>query len=74
MSFDCCRHCVAPKRHPGCHATCPDYPIAKAEHDKRMNYLKHTDADKVLYQCGADNTDRLIKDKKKWSQGRKKRI
>lgn len=25
MIIKCCRHCVPPKRYPGCHATCPEY-------------------------------------------------
>lgn len=23
--FECCHHCTAPKRHPGCHDRCPEY-------------------------------------------------
>lgn len=30
-----CYKCVAPKRHPGCHATCPDYAKDDAEHQAR---------------------------------------
>lgn len=31
--FECCHYCVAPKRYPGCHSTCPDYIKQKAEWD-----------------------------------------
>ncbi|MBO7727832.1 MAG: hypothetical protein J6S50_04865 [Oscillospiraceae bacterium] len=31
-----CRECVAPKRHPGCHGSCPD----KAEWDKTFGEAK----------------------------------
>lgn len=31
----CCKDCVAPKRRPGCHGTCPEYLVEKAEHDKQ---------------------------------------
>ena len=31
-----CRYCVAPKRHVGCHGTCPDYPPWKEENDRRL--------------------------------------
>lgn len=31
----CCHYCVAPKRHPGCHGTCPEYLEEKAEHTRR---------------------------------------
>lgn len=30
-----CKGCVAPKRYPGCHAVCPEYLAAKAEHESR---------------------------------------
>lgn len=35
----CCRGCVAPKRHPGCHAVCPEYLEQKAWYDKRKAEL-----------------------------------
>lgn len=28
--FECCKHCVAPKRHPGCQDHCIDGMLAKA--------------------------------------------
>lgn len=31
--FECCHHCVAPKRYPGCSGKCPDYAEAKAKFD-----------------------------------------
>lgn len=33
MGIKCCLGCVAPKRYPGCHGTCPDYIKEKALHD-----------------------------------------
>ena len=33
MAISCCRYCVAPKRHPGCHDHCPEYIKEKAQHD-----------------------------------------
>ena len=36
MPIRCCNGCVAPKRHVGCHGTCPDYIREKAEHDALM--------------------------------------
>lgn len=32
--ISCCKDCVAPKRRPGCHGSCPEYLVEKAEHDK----------------------------------------
>lgn len=31
--IDCCNGCVAPKRYPGCHASCPEYKAERAELD-----------------------------------------
>lgn len=31
--MDCCKFCVAPKRHPGCHSTCKEYKIQREELD-----------------------------------------
>lgn len=36
MAIRCCNGCVPPKRHVGCHGTCPDYIREKAEHDALM--------------------------------------
>ena len=33
----CCRDCVPPKRHPGCHATCEKYAKEKAEFEKHKS-------------------------------------
>lgn len=35
MAIKCCRYCVAPKRHPGCHDHCSEYLEEKAEHDEQ---------------------------------------
>lgn len=34
MPIKCCKDCVPPKRHPGCHSQCPDYLREKAEHEE----------------------------------------
>lgn len=39
MSFDECRVCVPPKRHSGCHDTCPDYIKRKAEWDENKKKI-----------------------------------
>ena len=36
-----CKNCVAPKRHPGCHATCPDYILEKTKHNKLKEKIKN---------------------------------
>lgn len=30
----CCKNCVQPKRHPGCHSNCPEYLKEKAAYDE----------------------------------------
>lgn len=34
MAIKCCKGCVAPKRHPGCHGHCPEYIAEKEQYDK----------------------------------------
>lgn len=31
----CCKSCIAPKRHPGCHGHCPEYLAEKAEYEAK---------------------------------------
>lgn len=70
-TFKCCHKCVAPKRHPGCHADCPDYAKDKADYEARVNYLKSTDADKVLMTgCEKYNNETAIHNKKYPKSGR----
>lgn len=50
----CCRYCVPPKRHAGCHGSCEDYAIEKAEHEEKkakreINKRKHTQIDDYEY-------------------------
>lgn len=33
LGIKCCKDCVAPKRHPGCHATCKEYIDEKAQYE-----------------------------------------
>lgn len=40
LSIKCCKDCVAPKRHPGCHATCKEYIDEKAQLEKDKEKAK----------------------------------
>lgn len=41
MSRPCpCNGCVAPKRHRGCHATCPDYIPWNEEHQQELAIIR----------------------------------
>lgn len=39
--FECCHHCTAPKRQPGCHDRCPEYKAAKAEYEASKAEYDH---------------------------------
>ena len=39
--IECCQYCVAPKRHIGCHAKCPDYLGEKAKHEEKRSKYFH---------------------------------
>lgn len=38
--FDCCKGCVAPKRHVGCHSTCKEYLDDKAAYEADKNAIE----------------------------------
>lgn len=49
MPISCCKNCVAPKRHLGCHSTCPEYLSEKAAHDEMMAaYAKEAKIDSAI--------------------------
>lgn len=61
IGIHCCKDCVPPKRHSGCHATCKEYLDEKAqfEEDKKKAKANQTpnmttfDFDKICYVgCG----------------------
>ena len=48
--FKECAQCVPPRRHPGCHQTCPDYIEDKERHDKIMQrHKRKKDLDRPTY-------------------------
>lgn len=59
MAIDCCNGCEAPKRHPGCHATCEIYITAKAEYDARKaKYDREHDIDCAISR---GRTEKVLK-------------
>ena len=40
----CCKGCIAPKRHPGCHDHCPEYIEEKEQHEKEKALMRQKDA------------------------------
>lgn len=52
MRISCCYNCVPPKRHPGCHSTCPEYIEEKKQSEKMREAIRQQkearfDADEV---------------------------
>ena len=37
--IECCNGCVAPKRHPDCHGSCPEYAKERAELDESKRII-----------------------------------
>lgn len=67
MAIKCCKNCVPPQRHPGCHSTCPDYIREKAEWEeekakikaaKENSNLTQFDFDKICYSNGRNRRRR----------------
>lgn len=47
--IQCCRYCVAPKRHPGCHDTCKEYLEEKAINDtEKAERIKREKEERLL--------------------------
>lgn len=42
MKIKCCKDCVAPKRHPGCHGVCPEYLYEKALWEEEKKVIRET--------------------------------
>lgn len=55
----CCEGCVAPKRYPGCHATCPEYLQEKEEYEARKAEIDKKLA--VKYGIKAQRTAGVMK-------------
>ena len=55
----CCHFCVAPKRYPGCHGTCPEYLKERAEYDKRKDARDKKDA--ILKGIYEERTGKVIR-------------
>ena len=41
MTIYSCKGCTPPKRHPGCHAVCPEYLAEKEQHDKEKAIIDY---------------------------------
>ena len=50
--FECCHRCKPPKRHPGCHAKCPEYLRAAEAWEKVREAARKEREDDVAYFLG----------------------
>lgn len=53
MKIKCCKDCVAPKRHPGCHGVCPEYLYEKALWEEERKSFVRNIGDSVSYTSNA---------------------
>jgi hypothetical protein len=62
MVIKCCYGCVAPKRHPGCHATCPDYFRDNEKHQaEKEAERKIKQTQDSVYQQRAESIGKALK-------------
>lgn len=54
----CCKDCVAPKRHLGCHDTCKEYKKEKAEHEAAKQ-KEREEKEKAGYPMGKHDFDMI---------------
>ncbi len=57
-AYDCCYGCVAPKRHTGCHETCPDFKERK-EKEKAMKQFAKENKPPLICKYGYDMNGRI---------------
>lgn len=61
-AFESCNGCVAPKRYPGCHGTCPEYKKDRAKYDQRKaKYDKDNQIGIAIYQERTKKVNNALK-------------
>ena len=66
MPILCCKDCVPPKRHPGCHGTCPEYLGEKEAYDVQMKeYRKEHNLSNAIYAQRGLAVRRAMKHRRK---------
>ena len=75
MAIQCCRHCVAPKRYPGCHDHCPEYQAEKIIHDaQKEEQFKQTALRCNLYEQRSESIQKMTRGRKSGFHYKTKRI
>lgn len=65
MSIHCCYGCVAPKRYPGCHGSCPEYLAEKTEHDRiKAEYDRERQITGAIHGERSDKVYKALKDRR----------
>ncbi len=69
MGIYSCKGCVAPKRHPGCHGSCPEYLAEKAEHD-RLKAIHDRERDITAAICSNRlyQVEKSLRDRRKFKR------
>ena len=58
----CCKECVAPKRHPGCHGTCEEYLAEKARYEiLKADYNQQKKIYSDIYSQRANRVEKALK-------------
>lgn len=71
--INCCKGCIPPERHPGCHGTCEEYQRQHKKHTQereeryQMKKIDWDFEDYVVKDCAKNGTKRKVKFGKKWS-------
>lgn len=65
QAFKSCMNCVAPKRHPGCHGTCPEYLEARAEYDRlKSAYDREQAISASIYSSRTEKVEKALRYKR----------
>lgn len=49
--FECCHHCVSPKRYPGCSGKCPEYAESRAQFEEHKAKKNAKDSIDIYNRC-----------------------
>lgn len=64
LRINCCRDCVPPKRHPGCHSACEEYIKAKEQYEKDKKKNKEM-RNPIINRCEFVGNEKPTRNKKK---------
>lgn len=57
--INCCRGCVAPKRHKACWGSCPEYLAEKAEYDRLKG--EYDKKERIVGAIMGDNREKMYR-------------